>query len=198
MERRAAPCGNLHPVALEPFARNVPLGNAANGTGSEPRKGRFPGCGKAGRFVFTGLLEGNPSLVLCGKLERGSAQALRKNARDQREKCVFVLTKGMSVIGPRAITRDELEAWFSPEERAEPLSAPAGITGLWQATVRNGATFESGERNASSSGNIMASASCHLLYAAARSADANSWIMPSVLMTLRNTAQSALPKGMTL
>ncbi|MGO5316074.1 sugar transferase [Paraeggerthella sp. LCP19S3_G8] len=54
------------------------------------------------------------------------------------------MTKGMSVIGPRPITQDELE-WFG-ENATEYLSVPMGITGLWQATSRNGASFESGER----------------------------------------------------
>lgn len=66
-----------------------------------PAEGAFRGAGRRGRFVFLGLLEGDPGLAFFGKQERGSAQALRKNARDQREKCVFVLTKGMSLIGPR-------------------------------------------------------------------------------------------------
>lgn len=52
----------------------------------------------------------------------------------------------MSVIGPRPITEEELSQHFSPEEREELLSVRPGITGLWQATDRNGATFESGDR----------------------------------------------------
>lgn len=68
-----------------------------------PAEGAFRGAGRRGRFVFLGLLEGDPGLAFYGKQERGSAQALRKNARDQREKCVFVLTKGMSIIGPRPL-----------------------------------------------------------------------------------------------
>ena len=64
-----------------------------------PARGRFPGCGKAGPLRLPGVPEGDPSLVPDGKSERGSAPALRKDARDQREKCVFVLTKGMSLVG---------------------------------------------------------------------------------------------------
>lgn len=41
---------------------------------------------------------------------------------------------------------DELEQHFSDEEKAELLSVQPGITGLWQATDRNAATFESGLR----------------------------------------------------
>lgn len=72
----------------------LPMGRAPG-----PRKGRFPGCGKAGPLRLPGVPEGDPSLVPDGKSERGSAPALQKDARDQREKCVFVLTKGMSLVG---------------------------------------------------------------------------------------------------
>lgn len=57
-----------------------------------------------------------------------------------------VLNGDLSVIGPRPITRDELEQHFSDEEKVELLSVQPGITGLWQATDRNAATFESGLR----------------------------------------------------
>lgn len=43
----------------------------------------------------------------------------------------------MSIIGPRPVTYRELE-WFG-DDAAELLSVPAGITGLWQASERNGA-----------------------------------------------------------
>lgn len=39
-----------------------------------------------------------------------------------------------------------LSSTFFDEERAELLSVQPGITGLWQATDRNAATFESGLR----------------------------------------------------
>lgn len=57
-----------------------------------------------------------------------------------------VLNGDLSVIGPRPITQDELEQHFTDEEKAELLSVQPGITGLWQATDRNAATFESGLR----------------------------------------------------
>ena len=69
---------------------------------------------------------------------------LRELFTDRWEKFVFVLTGRMSVIGPRAVSREEIE-WFGADAETV-LSVPAGITGLWQATQRNDATFESGER----------------------------------------------------
>lgn len=55
------------------------------------------------------------------------------------------MTKGLSVIGPRAIAFDELNN-YTPEDCAKLLSVPQGITGAWQAGPRNQASFENGER----------------------------------------------------
>lgn len=73
-------------------------------------------------------------------------QFIRKCSIDEMPQFLNVLNGDLSVIGPRPITRDELEQHFSDEEKAELLSVQPGITGLWQATYRNAATFESGLR----------------------------------------------------
>ena len=105
-----------------------------------PAEGAFRGAGRRGRFVFLGLLEGDPGLAFFGKQERGSAQALRKNARDQREKCVFVLTKGMSLIGPRPALPAEVVQY---DERARRrLTVKPGCGGAWQVGSRSDSTFE--------------------------------------------------------
>lgn len=72
---------------------------------------------------------------------------IRKTSIDEFANVINVLAGEMSVIGPRPISYKEMR-WFTPEERAKLLSIPGGITGLWQATSRNKATFESGERQA--------------------------------------------------
>ncbi len=71
---------------------------------------------------------------------------IRKCSIDEMPQFLNVLNGDLSVIGPRPITKDELEQHFSDEEKAELLSVQPGITGLWQATDRNKATFESGLR----------------------------------------------------
>ena len=71
---------------------------------------------------------------------------IRKRSIDEVPQFLNVLKGDLSVIGPRPITREELEQHFTDEERDELLSVRPGITGLWQATERNGATFESGLR----------------------------------------------------
>lgn len=74
-------------------------------------------------------------------------KVIRKTSIDEFANVLNVLAGQMSVIGPRPISYEEMR-WFTPQEQAELLAIPGGVTGLWQATSRNEATFESGERQA--------------------------------------------------
>ena len=69
---------------------------------------------------------------------------IRSTSLDEVPQFWNVLKGDMSVIGPRPVTQDEL-AWLG-EDADEYLSVRGGITGLWQTTARNDATWESGER----------------------------------------------------
>ena len=71
---------------------------------------------------------------------------IRKTSLDELPQFLNVLTGDLAVIGPRPITEAELDQHFTAAEREELLSVRPGITGLWQATERNEATFESGRR----------------------------------------------------
>ena len=71
-------------------------------------------------------------------------QVLRRTSLDELPQFLNVLKGDLSVIGPRPVTEAETRE-FGPA-RAEFLSVKPGITGWWQVTARNGATWETGER----------------------------------------------------
>ena len=71
-------------------------------------------------------------------------RVLRRTSLDELPQFLNVLKGDMSLIGPRAITYDELSEY--EEDAALLLSVPQGVTGAWQAGPRNEATFENGER----------------------------------------------------
>lgn len=84
-------------------------------------------------------VDDDPRITRIGKF-------IRSTSIDEIPQFLNVLVGNLSVIGPRPITRDELDQHFSQEQRKRLLSVRPGITGLWQVGERNGATFESGRR----------------------------------------------------
>ena len=71
-------------------------------------------------------------------------RVLRRTSLDELPQFLNVLKGDMSLIGPRAITFDELVEYG--DNAAVLLSVPQGVTGAWQAGPRNEASFENGER----------------------------------------------------
>lgn len=69
---------------------------------------------------------------------------IRKTSIDELPQLLNVLLGQISLVGPRPITYEELGEFGV--DAAELLSVEPGVTGLWQVTARNDATFESGER----------------------------------------------------
>lgn len=71
-------------------------------------------------------------------------RAIRKTSLDELPQFLNVLTGDMSVIGPRPVTLEE--TYEFGDDRDEVLSVRPGITGLWQSTDRNEATWANGRR----------------------------------------------------
>ena len=82
-------------------------------------------------------VDGDPRITRLGRV-------LRATSFDEVAQFVNVLLGQISIIGPRAITYDELEHFG--DEKAQLLSVTPGITGMWQTGQRNLATFENGLR----------------------------------------------------
>lgn len=70
---------------------------------------------------------------------------IRKTSVDEIPQFINVLVGQMSVVGPRPVVDEEIEN-FSPTEREELLSVRPGVTGWWQVTDRNNATWDNGCR----------------------------------------------------
>lgn len=69
---------------------------------------------------------------------------IRKTSLDEIPQFLNVLVGDMSIVGPRPVTLQE--TYEFGEDRDEVLSVRPGITGWWQVTDRNDATWENGRR----------------------------------------------------
>lgn len=82
-------------------------------------------------------LDDDPRVTRMGRL-------LRRTSLDELPQFLNVLRGDLSVIGPRPVT--EAETYEFGDARDEFLSVKPGITGWWQVTARNDATWETGDR----------------------------------------------------
>lgn len=71
---------------------------------------------------------------------------LRKSSLDELPQLINIIFGDMSVVGPRAVTRREIDAYYSSDEQKILLSAIPGLTGYWQVYGRNDVNYENGER----------------------------------------------------
>jgi len=96
-------------------------------------------------------IDDDPRLIGWGKRGDGKkcfGAMLRRLSLDEIPQIFWnILIKGnMSLVGPRPILREEMEAHYTPEEQAVLTSVKPGLTGYWQAYARNNATYQTGER----------------------------------------------------
>lgn len=82
-------------------------------------------------------VDGDPRITRAGRF-------LRRTSLDELPQFINVLTGELSVIGPRPVTLEETYEFGNA--RDEFLSVKPGITGWWQVTERNGATWANGDR----------------------------------------------------
>jgi exopolysaccharide production protein ExoY len=69
----------------------------------------------------------------------------RRHSIDELPQLVHILTGKMRWIGPRPMTRTELDEHYGLDQ-AELLSMPPGLTGLWQVRGRNRLTYRQRRR----------------------------------------------------
>lgn len=81
----------------------------------------------------------DPRITPIGKL-------LRKTSLDELPQLFNIFIGNLSIVGPRPITRMELEENFTEEEKNKLLTVKPGLTGNWQVYGRSDVSFESGER----------------------------------------------------
>jgi len=89
------------------------------------------------QWVREQKVDDDPRITKLGKF-------IRKTSLDEVPQFINVLIGDMSVIGPRPVTLEETYEFGS--HRDEVLSIRPGITGWWQVTDRNDATWENGRR----------------------------------------------------
>lgn len=73
---------------------------------------------------------------------------IRRTSIDELPQILFniCILGNMSVVGPRPLLDEELNKYYTPEQRKLLLSVKPGLTGYWQAYARNDASYLSGER----------------------------------------------------
>jgi exopolysaccharide production protein ExoY len=66
---------------------------------------------------------------------------LRTTSLDELPQLINVLRGEMSLVGPRPVVHDELEAHYGPDGRIAYSAMRPGITGLWQISGRSDTTY---------------------------------------------------------
>lgn len=84
-------------------------------------------------------LDKDPRITKVGRI-------MRKLSLDELPQFFNILGGSMSFVGPRPITKSELEQHFNPKDRRKYLSVRPGLMGYWAVKSRSNADFDSGIR----------------------------------------------------
>ncbi len=84
-------------------------------------------------WITTHKVKNDPRITMIGKF-------LRKTSLDELPQLINVLQGKLSLIGPRAITKEELTRYKTSRDKF--LSVKPGITGLWQVSGRSNLSYE--------------------------------------------------------
>jgi exopolysaccharide production protein ExoY len=79
------------------------------------------------------------------RVSSGFASFCRRHSIDELPQLVLVAAGRMSLVGPRPITRFELNEYYDPDVM-EVLSVKPGLTGLWQIRGRSRLTYRQRKR----------------------------------------------------
>ncbi len=84
-------------------------------------------------------LDNDPRITKIGRF-------LRKTSLDELPQLFNIFTGDLSFVGPRPITKIELEENYTRYQRKKLLSVTPGLTGYWQVYGRSDVDYKSGER----------------------------------------------------
>jgi len=91
------------------------------------------------KWLVDRKLDNDPRITRFGKL-------IRKTSLDELPQLFNIFAGSMSFVGPRPITRLELDVNYTKEQKLILLSATPGLTGYWQVMGRSDAIYDTGER----------------------------------------------------
>ncbi len=99
---------------------------------------------KTRRPILIERIEGAPvpqsKMVVDSRVTSGFAAFCRRHSIDELPQLWHVLTGEMSLVGPRPVTIQEFERWYS-RDAAEILQWKPGLTGLWQVKGRSSLSY---------------------------------------------------------